>query len=219
MNRNEYSVLLAEYRECARKMMFSNTTIDTFAETATPKQVSSVLDILSIELKTRAENRRIRLLRRAGFPTPKSLEDFDFSGLRYQDGYSTEELCSLSFIERVENLVLYGPSGRGKSHLATALGITACNKGMEVRFFTASDLVYALSKAHKENTLEKLYASIERASMVVIDEFGYIPFDVEGARLLFQVISKSYEARSLVFTTNIENPNNKKIQTFQENAA
>jgi len=204
MNRNDYSALLAEYRECARKMMFSTTTIDAFAEAATPKQLTNVVEILRIELDTRAENRKVRMLRKAGFPILKSLEDFDFSNIQYKDGYDTEELCSLSFIEQAENLVFFGPSGRGKSHLATALGTAACNKGMEVRFYTASDLVYALSKAHREDTLDKLYSSIEKASLIIIDEFGYIPFDVEGARLLYQVISKSYEVRSLVFTSNIE---------------
>jgi DNA replication protein DnaC len=204
MNRNKYATLLAEYRDRAHKMMFSKTTVDSFAEKATFRQLAGVVDILRIELDTRAENKRLRLQHKAGFPTLKSLQSFDFLGLQYQDGYGTDELCSLEFIEKAENLVLYGPSGRGKSHLAIALGITACNKGYEVRFFTASDLVYALSKAHKDNTLDKLYAGLERADMIILDEFGYIPFDADGARLLFQVISKSYETRSLVFTTNIE---------------
>lgn len=204
MNRNEYASTLSQFRDCAHKMMFSNSTIDDIAERATPKQITSILEMLAIELGTRAENRRLRLLKRASFPTPKSLTDFDFTGLQYQNGYNTEELCSLDFIECAENLVLFGPSGRGKTHLATALGIAACNAGHCVRFFTASDLVYALSKAHSDESIEKVFASLEKASLIILDEFGYIPFDVEGARLLFQVISKSYERRSIIFTTNIE---------------
>lgn len=99
---------------------------------------------------------------------------------------------------------LCGITHNGKTHLATALGIAACNAGHAVRFFAAADLVYALSKAHREGTLDRVYSQIEKARCVVIDEFGYIPFDAEGARLMFQVISKSYEKRSLIFTTNIE---------------
>ena len=206
MNKNslEYQSMLTAFRTSAHSMMFSNSTIDAFSAEATPKQISSVLMMLETELATRAENKKARLLRRAAFPAFKSLEEFDFSGIQYQDGFSADRLVTLEFIDNAENLVLYGPSGRGKTHLATALGIAACNAGHSVRYYTAADLVYTLSKAHRENTLEKVYAQIDKASCLILDEFGYIPFDAEGARLLFQVISKSYEKRSLVFTTNIE---------------
>lgn len=204
MNTSEYQQLLSDFRESAHKMMFSNSTIDTFSADSTPRQIDSVMRMLSIELDTRAENRRQRLMRQAAFPAIKSIDDFDFSGVQLGEGHTVEDLSSLAFVGRAENLVLYGPSGRGKTHLAIALGVLAANDGIPVRFYTAADLVYALSAAHRANTLEKIYAQIERAGMVLIDEFGYIPFDAEGARLLFQVISKCYEARSLVFTTNIE---------------
>jgi DNA replication protein DnaC len=204
MNTAAYQQMTSDFRECAKSMMFSNSTTDTFLASSTPKQIAAALSMLEIELATRAENRRARLLRRAAFPALKSVEDFDFSGVQYQDGYDKEQLLSLAFIKNAENLVLYGPSGRGKTHLATALGIAACNLGISVRFFTAADLVYALSKAYKDGTLDRLYAQIERADCLILDEFGYIPFDAEGARLMFQVISKSYESRSLIFSTNIE---------------
>ena len=204
MNTHEYQCLIADFRTQAHSMMFSNSTIDSFIASATPKHITTVASILAIELATRAENKKARLLRRAAFPAPKSVEDFDFTGVQLQDGFDKEQLLSLEFIENAENLVLFGPSGRGKTHLATALGINACNAGLSVRFYTAADLVYALSKAHRESTLERLYSQIEKADLVILDEFGYIPFDAEGARLMFQVISKSYETRSLIFTTNIE---------------
>jgi DNA replication protein DnaC len=204
MNTAAYQQMASDFRASAKAMMFSNSTADAFLASATPKQIAAVHRMLGIELATRAENKRARLLNKARFPALKSADDFDFTGIQYQDGYGTEELLSLSFIDAAENLVLYGPSGRGKTHLATALGMMACNAGMSVRFFTAADLVYALSRSHKDGTLERLYGQIERTDCVILDEFGYIPFDPEGARLVFQVISKSYENRSLIFTTNIE---------------
>jgi DNA replication protein DnaC len=184
--------------------MFSNSTIDSFAVGSTPKQMHAVMRMLSIELEARAENKRRRLMRQASFPAIKSIDDFDFSGVRFPDGYTTDELASLAFVDNAENLVLYGPSGRGKTHLAVAIGMLAVNEGHPVRFHTAADLVYTLSAAHRAGTLEKLYSQIGRAELIVIDEFGYIPFDSEGSRLMFQVISKCYETRSLIFTTNIE---------------
>jgi DNA replication protein DnaC len=204
MNTSDYQSLLSEFRDSAHKMMFSNSTIDAFSSGSTVRQINAVMRMLSMELDTRAENKRCRLLRQAAFPAIKSIDDFDFSGIQFPEGYTKEDLSSLAFLDMAENLVLYGPSGRGKTHLAVALGILAANSGRSVRFYTAADLVYALSAAHRSNTLEKIYAQIERADILLIDEFGYIPFDGEGSRLLFQVISKCYETRSLVFTTNIE---------------
>lgn len=204
MNTSEYQQILSGFRESARQMMFSNSTIETFSAESTVRQMHAVMKILAMELDTRAENKRRRLMRQAAFPTIKSIDDFDFSSVKFQDGYTKEELASLSFMDMAENLVLYGPPGRGKTHLAVALGILAANDGRAVRFHTAADLVYALSAAHRDASLEKIYAQIERTDLIIIDEFGYIPFDSEGSRLLFQVISKCYEARSLIFTTNIE---------------
>ena len=204
MNTNEYRQLVSEFRDSARNMMFSNSTIDTFGSESTVRQINAVMRILMMELDTRAQNKRKRLMRQAAFPAIKSIDDFDFTGVILPDSYTKDELASLAFINMAENLVLYGPPGRGKTHLAVALGILAANCGSPVRFYTAADLVYALSAAHRDNTLDKLYTQIERCELVIIDEFGYIPFDSEGSRLLFQVISKCYEARSLIFTTNIE---------------
>ena len=172
MNAVQYQEALLALRNTARLMMLSNSTIEEFASQAKPTQIAAVRKILEIELQTRNENKKARLLRQAAFPTVKSLADFDFSGIQYQDGYDTEQLPSLQFMERAENIVLYGPSGRGKTHLAIALGTIACNLGHSVRFYTAADLVYRLSQAHREGTLDKIHAQIEKADCIILDEFG-----------------------------------------------
>jgi DNA replication protein DnaC len=100
--------------------------------------------------------------------------------------------------------VLYGPVGTGKTHLATALGVIACQMGRRTRFFTAAELVVRLSEAFAAGTLEKLLRSLLRSELLVIDEWGYVPVDRQGAQLLFRIISDSYERRSLILTTNLE---------------
>jgi DNA replication protein DnaC len=95
-------------------------------------------------------------------------------------------------------------TGRGKTHMATALGIAATRAGYPVRFCQTAQLVLQLGKAKREGALDRLLADLARARLLVLDEFGYVPFDVDGARLLYQVISESYERRSIVFTTNVE---------------
>ena len=114
------------------------------------------------------------------------------------------QLENLDFVAGCEDLVLYGPVGTGKSHLAIAIGRLACERGVPVRFFTATGLLMRLRRAQQENRLDRELASIGKARLLVIDEFGYLPIDEEGSRLLFQIISDSYETRSIIYTTNIE---------------
>lgn len=102
------------------------------------------------------------------------------------------------------NFAFHGQTGRGKTHLAIAVGSAAVSAGRTVRFFGTAGLVLSLLKASREEALDKYLADIEKSDLVILDEFGYIPIDPEGARLLFQVISSCCERRSLILTTNIE---------------
>ena len=113
--------------------------------------------------------------------------------------WGRKQLESLEFVERAEGLVLYGDVGCGKTHLAIAIGMLACQRMIPVGFFTASSLVMRLRKAKDENL-----KTIGGAGLVIIDELGYLPIDIDGARLLFQVIADSYETRSVIFTSNLE---------------
>ena len=112
--------------------------------------------------------------------------------------WGREQLVSLEFIDRAEDLVLYGDVGCGKTHLAIAIGTLACRRGIPVRFFTASGLIMRLRKAKTENRLDQELKTIGKADLLVIDELGYLPIDIDGARLLFQIIADSYERRSII---------------------
>ena len=118
--------------------------------------------------------------------------------------WGREQPESLEFVDRAEDLVPYGDVGCGKTHLAIAIGMLACQRMIPVRFFTASSLVMRLRKAKDDNRLDAELKSIGRAGLVIIDELGHLPIDIDGARLLFQVVADSYEKRSVVFTTNLE---------------
>ena len=100
--------------------------------------------------------------------------------------------------------MLYEPVGTGKTHLAVALGRLAYMRAIPVRFFTATGLLMLLRRAKREDRLDTELRQIAKARLLIIDEFGYMPIDEEGSRFLFQVISDSYETRSVVYTTNIE---------------
>ena len=202
--RNEERTDVDRLRARARALFISQATIDDLLAWATPRQLQAVDRLLRTELDNRETSKRARLLRRARFPVPKTLDGYDFTNVKLPDGYARDELLSLDFVGRAQDLVFYGKTGRGKTHLATALGMSAVDRGMNVRFLPTAELVLQLGRAKREGTLETMLKDIAKADLIILDEFGYVPFDVDGARLLYQVIAGSYERRSIIFTTNIE---------------
>jgi DNA replication protein DnaC len=134
----------------------------------------------------------------------KGIQSYDFANVKLPDGYSREELLRLGFVAKAQDLVFYGRTGRGKTHLATALGVMAVDRGLDVRFHQTAELVLQLGKAKRDGTLETMLKEFAKTDLIILDEFGYVPFDVDGARLLYQIIAGSYEPRSIIFTTNIE---------------
>ena len=115
-----------------------------------------------------------------------------------------EYLAKVAFVEEKKNLILYGNVGTGKTHLATAIGIEACRRGLRTGFYRTAHLVNRLSEAKKEGKLGKLMTSLGKLDLLICDEWGYVPLDREAAQLLFQIISDSYEQRSVIITTNLE---------------
>jgi len=191
-------------RERARSLFISQATIDETLEWATPRQLDAIDRMLATELANREASKRARLMRQARFPVTKSLDGYDFANVRLPDGYTKEQLTGLDFAAKAQDLVFYGKTGRGKTHLATALGMLAIEQGRSVRFRQTAELVLQLGKAKRDGALDSLLRDLARADLIILDEFGYVPFDIDGARLLYRIIAGSYERRSIIFTTNIE---------------
>lgn len=173
--------LRERFSKGARKMYFSTDSVARFVEAATPGQMRAVCDLLDFEMGVREANKRRRLMRRAAFPAMKSVEDFDFAEVIMPEGYTKEEMLGLGFVEAAQDFVFYGKTGRGKTHLAIALGIACVNAGYEVLYFSTASLVRRLAGALADGVPEKVLKDIKRADVVILDEFGYIPLDVDGA--------------------------------------
>jgi len=181
------------YQELARQAAQGNLPYEAF-----------LLALVEIEAPQREENAHQKRLRMARFPVLKSLDQFDFTALPSLNKARVLDLAQGSYLDKQENLILMGNSGTGKTHLATALGLLACQQGRKVRFFTAAGLINLLTEAQAGLRLSHLERNLAQMDLLIIDEIGYVPFSEKGAQLFFQVAAQSYERQSLIMTTNLD---------------
>jgi DNA replication protein DnaC len=164
-----------------------------------------VAALLDLELKEREVNRINRMVRIAGFNVMKTLDDFVWSKvIELPNGLTREYMEELCFIPKKENLIFLGSVGTGKTHLATAIALKACEQGKQTRFFTAASLANILLEKNQKGTLNAYLGSLKNVELMVIDEIGFVPLHKDAAELLFQVISDCYERKSLIITSNLE---------------
>jgi DNA replication protein DnaC len=167
---------------------------------------SSMLEILALLIGLEAGGRQQRALQRrlaqARLPKRKTLEEYDFNFPKRLAKAAIVRLFDCDLIERHGCAVLIGPTGTGKSHLLTALGYTAAERGYSVRYSRVVDMINHLTTAQMNGLLGKALKSYVRPSLLLLDELGYLPIDKRGADLLFQVVAARYETGSIVLTTN-----------------
>jgi DNA replication protein DnaC len=162
-------------------------------------------DLLDIEVREREANRMARMIKQAGFRVLKSLDNFVWKpGIEVPTSITREEIESASFVKEKENLVLMGACGTGKTHLATAIALSLCEKGRHVRFFTAVGLANILQEKQQRGTLAGFMASLRKVELLVLDEIGFVTLHKEASELLFQIVSECYEQKSLIITSNLE---------------
>jgi DNA replication protein DnaC len=190
--------------ELCKQMRLSGNLADLILTTEAESNQEFFVKVFTEELKFRDAKRYEKLIKSAGFYSVKTLKGFITDEIQFPAGAGLDELASLDFVKEKFNVCMYGGTGTGKTMLSTALGVLACRQGLAVRFYRTAALVNSLSEAKAAGTLSKLLNRIEKASVLILDEFGYVPVDRVGAQLLFDVVSECCEKKSIILNTNLE---------------
>ena len=184
--------MLREYDRVARQCAVEDVDY--------PRYLLRMTELELLDRERRAIERRIR---QAKFPVTKSLDSFDFLAMPTLNKAMVLELARCEFLVRNENVLLLGNSGTGKTHIALALGLSACQHGHRVRFITASALVSELIEARDEKKLLRFQKQIASYELLIVDELGFVPLSKTGAELLFEMLSQRYERGSTMVTSNL----------------
>jgi len=200
-------IMIERLKENLESLNMQNTLeiLDNYLERAVKDNLNivEVLDhIFTEEAKRKRKRAYEKQIQMSGFPIKKTLGEFDFSFQPSIDKRQIDELATMRFIENGENVVFLGPPGVGKTHLASALGIVAAQNRYSIYYINCHTLIEQLKKAHYENKLPEKLRILGKYKMLIIDEIGYLPMDIQGANLFFQLIARRYEKVSTVFTSN-----------------
>lgn len=187
------------------KMDHLEAQLDAVCEQAAQREAdykTFLVQALQTEWQGRYQRGTELRLRQARFPWLKTLEQFDFEFQPSLDRRQVRELAGMSFVERAHNVVVLGPPGVGKTHLAIALGIKAVEAGYSVLFLTLEELIGRLVRAAKESRLERSLQQLTYPKVLIIDEIGYLPLSSFEASLFFRLVVRRYERASMVITSN-----------------
>ncbi|MCQ6344190.1 ATP-binding protein, partial [Bacillus cereus] len=188
----------------ACKSLHLSYIIDHYDEISFETKEQFLRDIFNIEIESRQTKKVANLIKKAKFRELKWLKNYEWSEqIHLPSTTSQEHICELRFFEGKQNLLLLGSPGTGKTHLATALGLKACEQGYQVKFFRVADLVGLLEEALKQGNLTRIKKQIEACDLLILDELGYVPFQKQGAELLFHIIADCYEQKSVIVTSNL----------------
>ncbi len=206
MNRETKTSVLLKHHLKTLKLPTMTSECHSIAEQSARDGIDHLAFLLRLterELLERERKASERRLKAAHFPAAKTLEQFDFLARPSVNKPLILDLVRGDYLEKQENILLVGPSGTGKTHLATALGVSACAQGKRVRFWRVTELITLLREADDERRLQRLRSHLAKLDLLVLDELGYVPASKAGAELLFDVIATSYERTSVILTTNL----------------
>ena len=204
MNNSIYNQLTANLELLKLSQMKLN--LDEIRDFVTNNSLSftdGLLKLSNYEVDFKEQSASSSMIKAAAFSFVKELKDFDFEFQQSVNEQEMRELTNLGFLEKNENIVFLGPSGVGKTHLATSIGIAAAKKHVSTYFIKCNDLLQQLKRAQLENRLDARLKHFSKYRLLIIDEIGYLPINKEDSNLFFQLTDMRYEKKSTILTTNM----------------
>jgi DNA replication protein DnaC len=190
--------------QACKNLRFNSGIVAKAKKIKADNHLDFLLKLFVSEAEDRALKRRNTYQKEAKFDIVKTFEQYTFEDIKFPASLTADDIMDCTFIPKRENLILYGNVGAGKTHLAIATGIAACDAGFRVRFWRTPTLVNALIEAKNNGELSLFMKQFDKLDLLICDEWGYVPIDSDGSKLLFQVISECYERKSVIITTNLE---------------
>ena len=163
-----------------------------------------LLNLLTNEIEYRLIKRKNKYLNTAGFPRRYAVDDFRTDEIDFPDGVNLDSLINLDFYHAGKNVIMYGGTGTGKTMLSILIGISACNQEIPVKFYRTAGLINLFSESQSKGNLTALKKKLSSAQILILDEFGYVPYDRTGSQLLFDYLSEIHEQKSVILNTNLE---------------
>ena len=193
-----------ELLAACRKLRFGSNLVASAKKIKAKDHLDFLLQLFTSEIEERDRKRRNAYMKAARFDLLKTFEKYTFEDIKIPNSITADDIKDCAFIPKKENLILYGNVGAGKTHLAIATGMAACDAGFRVRFWRTATLTNALAEAKRRGELSLFMKQFDKLDLLICDEWGYVPVDSDGSKLLFQVVSECYERKSLIITTNLE---------------
>ena len=190
--------------EACKKLHFGSGLSAKAKKIKADTHLDFLLQLFTSEIEERERKRRNNYMKAAKFDIIKTFENYTFEDIKFPSSLVADDIIECSFVPKRENLILYGNVGAGKTHLAIATGIAACDAGFRTHFWRTATLVNALIEAKNKSELSLFMKQFDKLDLLICDEWGYVPIDSDGSKLLFQVISECYERKSVIITTNLE---------------
>ena len=194
-----------ELAACCKKLRLSASLADRAMTLEGATNQEYLLNLLLEEITSRNAARITRNLNSAGFPCRYTPEQYRTSEIDFPDGVSFESLLALDFYHGGKNVIMYGGTGTGKTMLSILIGMEACRQDVPSRFFRTAALVNQLAEHKQAGTLSRFKKKkLDPAKIIILDEFGYVPYDRVGSELLFDYLSEIHEQKSVILNTNLE---------------
>jgi DNA replication protein DnaC len=190
--------------ECCKQLRLSSNFAGQAMTQKGDSQQEYLLNLLTNEIEYRLTKRKSTYLNTAGFPRRYAVNEFRTDEIDFPEGVNLEGLLNLDFYHAGKNVIMYGGTGTGKTMLSILIGISACNQEIPVKFYRTAGLINLFSESKIKGTLTVLKKKLNSAQVLILDEFGYVPYDRTGSQLLFDYLSEIHEQKSVILNTNLE---------------